>query len=181
MKKITFSIFFAVLVFLANAQFTRADLQATGLTCAMCNNSINKALKQVPFVESVKSNVRDATFAIVFKPGAGVDIDALKSAVENAGFSVGGLKLTGNFSGMKISNEQHVQIGDKTFCFLNVNEQTLNGEETIKVVDKNFVTLREFKKISASTKMSCLQTGKSGACCGMDGLPNNTRIYHVTI
>lgn len=163
-----------------SAQFTKATLQATGLTCAMCSNAINRSLLKVPFVESVKSDIANSAFNIVFKPNAAVDIDALKKAVEDAGFSVGALKITGKFNEMKIENEKHIQIGDQQFCFLNVEQKTLNGEETLKVIDKNFITSREFKKISSSTKMSCLQTGHAAACCGMPA-DNNTRIYHVTI
>src|SRR4026207_2111428 len=92
----------------AQAQFTRATLQATGLTCAMCSNAINKALQKVPFVESVKANIKNSSFSIVFKKDAEVDIDALKDAVEDAGFSVGSLKLTGNFNEVKIAPDQHV-------------------------------------------------------------------------
>jgi copper chaperone CopZ len=165
----------------SQAQFSKATLQATGLTCAMCNNAINKALQAVPFVETVRSNIRDASFSIVFKSAAAIDIDALKKAVEDAGFSVGGLKLTGEFQNVKVENDQHVTIGNTSFHFLNVTEQTLNGESTITVVDKNFVTSKQFKKISASTKMTCLQTGKAAACCTKDGVPTEARVYHVTI
>jgi hypothetical protein len=46
-----------------------------------------------------------------------VDIDALKNAVEDAGFSVGSLKLTGTFKEMPIANDKHVQLGDNNFVF----------------------------------------------------------------
>jgi hypothetical protein len=110
-----------------------------------------------------------------------VNIDAMKKAVEDAGFSVGNLKLTGNFEEVKIKNDKHVVIGNNVFHFLNVEDQTLIGEKTITVTDKNFVTAKQFKKISAATKMSCLQTGKAASCCLKDGVPADTRIYHVTI
>jgi copper chaperone CopZ len=181
MKKLLLVILVTGAALYSQAQFTKASLQATGLTCAMCNNAINKALQKVSFVESVKSDIKNSAFNIVFKQNADVDIDALKNAVEDAGFSVGSLKLTGIFNEVKITNEQHVLIGDKYFCFLNVSGQTLNGEKTITVVDKNFMTSKEFKKISSSTKMSCLQTGRGAPCCGNDGVSANTRIYHVTI
>jgi len=181
MKKIFLIIMVFTLVLQLQAQFTKATLQATGLTCAMCSNAINKALQKVSFVESVKSDIKNSAFNILFKQNANVDIDALKNAVEDAGFSVGSLKLSASFNEIKIANDQHVQIGDKQFCFLNVNSQTLNGEATITVVDKNYMTAKEFKKISSSTKMPCLQTGKASSCCGIEGASANTRVYHVTI
>jgi copper chaperone CopZ len=171
----------ALAVMQANAQFTKATLQATGLTCAMCSNAINKALLKVPFVESVKSDIKNSAFSIVFKQGAELNIDALKEAVEDAGFAVGSLKLTGNFADLKIGNGEHVKIGNEFFHFLSISNQTLNGENTISVVDKNFVTAKQFKKISAAAKIPSLETGKAGDCCIKEGISPETRIYHVTI
>lgn len=161
------------------AQFTKATLQATGLTCAMCSNAINKALQVKPFIQSVRSDIKNSAFSIVFRENADVDIDEIRKAVEDAGFGVGSLKLTGSFKEMKIENDQHVQIGQKNFHFLRVDSQVLNGEKTITVVDKDFLTAKEFKKFSAATKMKCINTGKAGACC--PDVPADTRMYHVTI
>ncbi len=181
MKKLLLILVIALTAFSSNAQFTTANLQATGLTCAMCSNAINKALQKVPFVESVKPDIKNSSFGIVFKKDAEVDIDALKDAVEDAGFSVGSLKLTGNFNEVKIAADQHVKIGNENFHFLNVKSQVLNGEQAITVVDKNFVTEKQFKKYSSATKMSCIQTGKAASCCVKDGIPVAARVYHVTI
>lgn len=164
-----------------NAQFSKASLQATGLTCAMCSNAINKALQGVPFVESVHSDIKNSAFNIVFKEGLTVNIDALRDAVEDAGFSVGSLKLTGTFHDTKIEKDQHVKIGAANFHFLDVKSQVLDGEQTITVVDKNFVTAKQFKKLSGTTKMTCIQDGKAAACCVKDGIGEGERIYHVTI
>ena len=181
MKTVLLCLAIASVAVPSNAQFSKAELQATGLTCAMCSNAINKALQEVPFVQSVKSDIKNSSFRITFKENQEVDIDALKQAVEDAGFSVGALKLTGNFHDLKVANDQHVQIGNTNYHFLNVNEQTLNGESTITVVDKSFVTAKQFKKISAGSKLSCVQTGKAASCCTKEGIQPNARVYHVTI
>jgi copper chaperone CopZ len=181
MKKLLLILMVAGITVPAQAQFTKATLQATGLTCAMCSNAINKALQEVPFVESVKSDIKNSAFSIVFKAGEQVEIDALKMAVEDAGFSVGSLAVTGQFSETKIEKDQHIKIGNENFHFLNGGNQVLKGEQTIHVVDKNFVSEKLFKKYSATTKMSCMQTGKAAGCCEKDGIPAGERIYHVTI
>ena len=68
------------------------------------------------------------------------------------------------------------------FHFLNVKEQILAGENTLTIVDKNFLSAKEFKKISASSKMNCVQTGKAASCCMSEaGIKEGARIYHVTI
>ena len=179
MKKILFIAAIMLGVMQLNAQFTKATLQATGLTCAMCSNAINKALQAKPFIQSVKADIKNSAFSIVFKENAHVEIDEIKNAVEDAGFGVGSLKLTGNFNEVKIGKDAHVEIEDRHFHFVNVGEQTLNGEKTVTVIDKDFLTAKQFKKYSEATKMKCLQTGKSASCC--PGVAAGTRIYHVTI
>ena len=69
-------------------QFTSANLQATGLTCALCSNAINKSLLELPFVDTVKSEIKTSSFSISFKDNSQVSIDAIRKAVEDAGFSV---------------------------------------------------------------------------------------------
>ncbi len=181
MKKLLALIVMTLLFLQAPAQFSKAALQATGLTCAMCSNAINKALQKVSFVETVKSDIKNSAFNIVFRKDAAVNIDELKNAVEDAGFSVGALKLTGNFTAINIAPDLHVKIGNGVFHFLGVGSQTLDGEQTITVVDKGYVSVKQFKRLSASSKMSCVQTGKAGDCCSKDGIAADTRVYHVII
>ena len=181
MKKLLFTAMVVLIAMASQAQFNKAILQATGLTCAMCSNAINKALQELPFVASVKADIKNSSFDIKFKENTGVDIDAIKLAVEDAGFSIGNLKMTGRFNEVRIANDTHVKIGDEQFHFLNVSSQVLNGENTITIVDKNFLTAKQFKKMSVATKMTCVQTGKAASCCVKDGIPATARIYHVTM
>lgn len=170
---------FLLLSIASQAQFRSASLQAAGLTCAMCAKAINEALKEVSFVQSVSPDIKNSAFIIKFKPGTNVDPDVLKKAVEDAGFSVAKLRMTANFTNVKVEKDAHVNIDGKTFHFLSSSSQTLNGEKTITLVDKNFVPARDFKKYAAATTMACVQTGKAERCC--TNVQQNTRIYHVVI
>ena len=181
MKKILLLLMITSLSVLANAQFTKATLQATGLTCAMCNNAIHKALLKLPYIASVKSDIKNSSFLIEFKENADADIDGLKEAVEDAGFSIGQLKMTGRFEELKIGKDQHLVIGKQVFHFMTNADQVLNGEQTIQVVDKGFLTAKQFKKISSATAPACLHTGVAADCCVKDGVPANARVFHVTI
>lgn len=163
------------------AQFSKASLQATGLTCALCSNAINKAVLKLPFVASVRADIKNSSFSIVFKEGAELDIDAIKGAVEDAGFSVGGLSLTGHFNDTKLVKDQAISIGNGKFHFLNGDGKTLNGEQVIMVVDKSFVSEKQFKKISKESQLPCVQTGKATGACARDGMNPGNRIYHVMI
>jgi copper chaperone CopZ len=174
--KILFILLFTAAV--SQAQFKSASLQAAGLTCAMCTKAINESLKQLSFVASVKPDIKNSAFIIQFKPGTNVDPDVWKKAVEDAGFSVAKLKMTGQFDNVKLEKDAHVNIEGKTYHFINAGSQTLDGEKTITLVDKYFVSAKDFKKYAAATKMACVQTGKAASCCA--NVAANTRIYHVT-
>ena len=170
--------FFALTI---QAQFTKASLQASGLTCSMCSKAVKVALEKVPFVQEVKVNIKNQEYAISFKENSDPDFDALKKAVEDAGFSVASLKVTGNFNDVSLHKDKHVQIDGKNFLFLTSADKVLNGEQTITIVDKDFLSAKDFKKYSAFTKMECMKTGHAGSCCEKDGIHTEERIYHVII
>lgn len=130
----------------ANAQVTKVSLQASGLTCSMCSNSINKALKTLDFVLQVDADIKTYTFEISFKPNSNVDFDMLKKKVEGAGFFVSGFVATIIFNNAQVTNGQPVSIAGKIFYFLNTNEQSLNGVKQVKVLDKGFVSAKEYKR-----------------------------------
>lgn len=165
----------------ASAQVRKVTLQASGLTCSMCSNAINKALKSVDYVDKIIANIKTSSFDISFKPGAKVNFDQLKKKVEGAGFSVAKFTALVNFEKETIENDSHVSVAGTTFHFLNVKSQTISGEKAIQVLDKGYVPAKDFKKNQALTKMECYKTGVAGACCTKMGLASGTRIIHVTI
>jgi len=181
MKKIIVLLIVSMISVASMAQFTGASLQASGLTCSMCSKAVKSALEKVSFVQDVKVNIKNQEYAIAFKEGSEIEFDELKNAVEDAGFSVASLKVKGDFSDVKIEKDKHIRIGGKYFHFLNGMNQSLVGAKTLTIVDKNFLSAKEFKKYSSATKMECIQTGKSASCCAKEGIGADARVYHVTI
>lgn len=164
-------IFFAAFWLSAGAQVNKATLQASGLTCSMCSNAINKSLKSLDFVDKVEANIKNSSFDVTFRPGAVVDFDKMKAKVEDAGFFVAQFTVVVNFNNTAIENDSHIAAENITFHFINVNKQVLFGEKKIRLLDKGFVPAKEYKKNSAFTKMPCYKTGEE----------NGKRIFHVTI
>ncbi len=161
------------------AQIKSATLTASGLTCSMCSKAIFKALGKVSSIQSVEPDIEGSTYKIVFHPNKPVVLDDLKKAVQNAGFSVAGLSVTANFPQTAIANDFHLPYGGATYHFLDVSKQTISGEKTFRIVDKDFVADSEYKKYAAQTEMACVKTGKMAACCSTKG--SGTRVYHVTL
>jgi len=147
MKKIFLVIAIALSV-ATNAQVTSVFLQASGLTCSMCSNSINKALKTLDFVLKVDADIKTYTFEIAFKPNANVDFDMIKEKVEKAGFTVTSFVATIVVNNIQVIDGQPVIIEDKTFLFVNVKGQPLNGVTKVKVLNKGFVSDKESRKNS---------------------------------
>jgi len=181
MKKILLLLVAAIIYIGGFSQFSKATLQASGLTCSMCSKAVKVALEKVPFVQEVKVNIKSQEYTILFKENNNADFDALKKAVEDAGFSVASLKVTGNFSDVNVQKDKHLQLDGKNFHFVNSVDKVLNGEQTFTIVDKDFLSAKDFKKYSAATKMECIKTGKAGSCCAKDGIHADERVYHVII
>ena len=163
------------------SQFSKASLQASGLTCSMCSKAVKVALEKVPFVQEVKVDIKNQEYTIIFKENNNADFDALKKAVEDAGFSVASFKVTGNFSDVSVQKDKHLELDGKNFHFVSNSDKVLNGEQTLTIVDKDFLSAKDFKKFSAATKMECIKTGKTGNCCVKDGMHSEERVYHVII
>ncbi|RAI99419.1 copper chaperone CopZ [Chitinophaga skermanii] len=182
MKLFTFiAAFVTLFTFSANAQYKKASLQASGLTCAMCSNATLKSLQTLPFVESIDTDLENTTFILNFKKDANVSIDEMRAKVEDAGFSVAKLVVTADFDNVKISNDAHINYNGNTLHFVSVKDQTLNGEKSFTVVDKDFIPAKSYKKYSEQTKMACIKTGFMQDCCHTPGTTNSKRVYHVTI
>jgi copper chaperone CopZ len=155
-----------------------ATLKASGLTCSMCSKAVYTALSKVAFVQEVQASIRESSYTLRFKKDAAVNLDAIKNAVEDAGFSVAQLLVTVDFSGEAIENDTHLEQGSNTWHFVNVKPQKLTGLQTLTVIDKHFVPAKDFKKYRALTGMSCYDTGYMQSCCSKS---RKGRIYHVTL
>src|SRR6476620_2221212 len=139
MKKI-FLLLAIVVSMIAKAQITKVYLQASGLTCSMCSNAINKALKTLDFVDKVDADVKNYTFEISFKPNTNVDFNKIKNKVEDAGFSVSRFVAAINFNDVQLKNNVPVTVGVYTLSFVNSKSQLLNGVRQLKILDKGFVS-----------------------------------------
>lgn len=162
------------------AQISKATLTASGLTCSMCSRAIYKSLEKVSFIKEIKANIKESSYDLSFKPDASVDLDAIRKAVEGAGFSVAKLQITANFNNAEVQNDAMLKVNGENLHFLNVPQQTLTGEKELTLVDEHFLSDKEHKKYAQYTQMKCFVTGTLQDCCNKLGNAGE-RIYHVTI
>ena len=123
------------------SQITKAEIRATGLTCSMCSNAINKQLKTLPEVLNIDTNLNTNTFTVTLKEGNELSPKALKDKVEKAGFFIGSLIVTSKSA--TIDNSTFIKVNDKKSDLPNVEFQ---------VLDKGYVTEKEYKKLVKSYK-----------------------------
>jgi copper chaperone CopZ len=162
MKKVYkyFSIFAFALFSLsnANAQVIKVEIRATGLTCSMCSNAINKQLKALPEVANVETDLNTNTFTVTLNGNTTISPSTFKQSVEKAGFFIGLLVITSKTSSVK--NKKYIVVDAKT----------IDSEEvTFQVLDKGYVTDKEYKKLSKSLRK--LETY----------LANNEDDFHIKI
>lgn len=158
----TLKVYFLLLiatVTVAKAQFTKAELQVSGLTCSLCAKSTEKAIKALPFVSEIKPDLIHNIYNITFKSGVPVDFSQISKKVLGAGFFVNYLKTTYNFAGTTLADNSFTTGGD-TYKVLNA-DKPLSGEVSLTIVDKGFAPNSVSKKYLGKTPEAPATSGKT--------------------
>ena len=129
------------------SQISKAEIIATGLTCSMCSNAINKQLKATVGVDSVSTDLNTNTFTVYFKKESKIMPRVLKEGVEKAGFFIGSLVITMPAESLKTEGDKTVLVNGSTFVLLNEELKNSTGETKVKIFDKGYVTQKEHKKL----------------------------------
>lgn len=171
MRGIAIGIIILVFSLKSTAQIVSAELQAAGLTCAMCSNAVQKSLQSLPFIGDVDPDLKHAAFMLQFKPDQSVNLDLIRKKVEDAGFSIAQLKLNVRFLNQEIKQGAPVVVGQLSFCFIGTKTQVFDGVQQLLLIDKHFTTGKKYKQYH--------QRIHSSACPqAIDGMPI---LYHVMI
>ncbi len=131
---------------ISHAQIIKANLQASGLTCSMCNLSIKKSLEKISFIESVVPDVETATYELKFKKNAVINFNEIKKAVTNAGFSVAKLVFSIDTQNIKINSDKKFEINGFVYAIIDGKMDSKNATTEFQIVDKGFVSDKVFKK-----------------------------------
>jgi copper chaperone CopZ len=129
------------------SQISKVEIMATGLTCSMCSNAINKQLKATVGVDSVSTDLNTNTFTVYFKKESKIMPRVLKEGVEKAGFFIGSLVITMPTESLKIEGDKAISVNGSTFVLLNEELKNSTGETKVRVFDKGYVTQKEHKKL----------------------------------
>jgi copper chaperone CopZ len=143
MKKAIIFIQLIALSIAVNAQITKVEIMATGLTCSMCSNAINKQLKTLTEVEKVDIDLNKNLFTVTLKADNKLTPKTFKDKVEKAGFFIGSMVLSVNLGNQTIEDNKKID----NYIFIDTKAQIINGLAKVKVLDKGYVTAKEYKKL----------------------------------
>ncbi|PWJ39189.1 heavy-metal-associated domain-containing protein [Sediminitomix flava] len=133
--------------FLASAssppQIVSSEIGINGLTCSLCSQSVEYALKQLPFIDKVEMNLSETTALIYFKGIGRVAPDQIAKAVQDAGFSLRYLNLNVVFDQQE---EPCIEIASYQYYLLSTEQQTLNGTISIQLLHQDFLSRKVFKQ-----------------------------------
>lgn len=160
-----FIIIFSLSATAAQAQFTKAELQVSGLTCALCAKSTEKALRTLPFVGEIKTDLIRNTYLITFKNDVPVNFEQISKKVQGSGFFVNNLKATFNFDNTKLAGNTFTYGGD-TYKLLGAADKQVNGNVEFTIVDQGFAPKSVSKKYLGQVS---------------DATPASGRVYHLAI
>lgn len=153
MKKVNKLPFWMLLIFIIfstplKAQISKAEIIATGLTCSMCSNAIIKQLSAMTDVDSVTTDLNTNTFFVYLKKNNAVQPKLFKQRVEKAGFFIGSLVVTMTFDNLQIDNNLMLKKEGNTLVFVDTEAKILRGETKVKILDKGYITQKEYKKMT---------------------------------
>jgi copper chaperone CopZ len=131
----------------ANAQVQKVNLQASGLTCAMCSKAIYKAVSAISFVDTVLVNIEASTYDIRFDKEATPQFDRIAKAVVDAGFSVANLTVIVNFDKQAVDKNGLFTMDGINYKLMGTPPATLKGSKKMQLVGKQYMLPKDFKKI----------------------------------
>lgn len=128
------------------SQISKAEIVATGLTCSMCSNAINKQLKSMPEVEKVMIDLNANTFMVSLKKNNAITPQVLRASIEKAGFFVGSMVLTMDVDNAQLKDHGSFKNVSGTYVFVGAKDKMTEGTFRFKVLNSGFVTKKEYKQ-----------------------------------
>jgi copper chaperone CopZ len=157
-KRVLLTIILLISATISNAQISKIELRATGLTCSMCSNAIFKQLESISDVDSVETDLNTNTFIVFLKKDNRLNPKTFKEKVEKSGFFIGVFIFTAT-----------PEILDSSIYILLDDKPKKQIEVKFQVLDQGYVTEKEFKKLSKTYKGLATYSA------------NNENDYHIKI
>jgi copper chaperone CopZ len=147
MRQLLFILFLFAEISSVNGQIKHASIQAAGLTCAMCSNAIYRSLSALPFIEEVTPDVEHSSFFIHFKSDKDIHPEAMRAAVEEAGFSVAQFSISIRYNQIVMPSNKNLKIKNMTLNVINGEGVSLEQDVEFIFLDQGFLTDKRRKEL----------------------------------
>lgn len=91
---VIFPLMFMVLISILEAQVDQVTLRVDGLACPFCAYGVEKKLKKLEGTSSMNILINEGKIILGWRPDRALDLEAIRKAVDMAGFTLRGVKAT---------------------------------------------------------------------------------------
>jgi copper chaperone CopZ len=162
-------IFFTFSFSISYAQFIKAEVGVDGFTCSQCALSVERSIRQLPFVEDVKMDLNNGTALISFRKNREISIDKIAKKIYDSGFSVRYIHADYNFTNLSV-DDYAVYKGEKDeFHFIDVGKNSFNGPVSIVFLNKRLISKKDYTHWEGWIKEDSKRNGKKD------------NVYYVTL
>jgi copper chaperone CopZ len=168
MKSRILILFLGIFSLPLHAQFLKAELEVSGLTCSMCSLSTQKSLSTLDFIGEIKPDLNKNIFYLNFKPGKEVNIDAIRGKVKSAGFSVSKLILVFHFN--KSLKQSDFEFHGTSYHIEKYDQKDLIGDLRFQILDKDFISPKLYKSTLSLYNDPAMERG---------GKDKERKVYHI--
>ncbi|MFQ5963750.1 MAG: heavy-metal-associated domain-containing protein [Candidatus Scalinduaceae bacterium] len=130
-------IIFILVIFirLASGETGKVQVKLDGLVCTFCAYNLEKKLKRIEAVEDLKILVNAGLAEFKIKEGKSIDVDEIKKAVKDGGFTPREMLVTLKGKIEEFGGRMNLKIGDDRFI-LKYNEMLKEIITSEKTQDK---------------------------------------------
>ena len=130
-----------IFIKLVSAEPIKIQVKIDGLSCPFCVYGLEKKLKRVEGVEDLKLQFDIGVAEIKIKDGKSIDIDGIRKAVKDGGFTPRDMVVTIKGKIEEVDGRMILRIGDITDSFILKDNKMLREMITSGKVQGKIVTL----------------------------------------
>ena len=104
-----------IFIRLASGETAKVQVKLDGLVCTFCAYNLEKKLKRIEAVEDLKILVNAGLAEFKIKEGKSIDVDEIKKAVKDGGFTPREMLVTLKGKIEEFGGRMNLRIGDDSF------------------------------------------------------------------
>ncbi|MGR3174728.1 MAG: heavy-metal-associated domain-containing protein [Candidatus Scalindua sp.] len=130
-----------IFIRLTSAEPAKVQVKLDGLVCTFCAYNLEKKLKRLEAVEGLKIFVNAGLAELTIKEGKSIDVDGIKKAVKDGGFTPREIIITLKGKIEEADGQMILRIDKVSDVFILKNNEILKGIITSEKVWDKIVTI----------------------------------------